>query len=174
MPKVKPISQADYARHRGCSQAAVNKAIKQGRITTQADGSIDAVAADAQWAQNSRPRARARSDIPMVPVRDELPDAPSEDYWASRARREAAEATIAEMRRDELEGQLIRADAIRASLARRVSAMRDALLQIPARLAPVLAAETTTERVVELLELELRQALADLSSQNEEAIDAGT
>ena len=39
----------------------------------------------------------------------------------------------------------------------------DALLQIPHRMAPVLAAESDMERVAQLLEDELRNALAELS-----------
>ena len=41
--------------------------------------------------------------------------------------------------------------------------LRDALLQIPSRLAPVLAAETNLATVTQLMEDELRQALAELS-----------
>ena len=81
----------------------------------------------------------------------------------ARTRREIAEANLAEMREAELEGKLIRVEAIRAAWAKRISATRDALLQLPHRLAPVLAAETEMERVSQLLDVELRQALTELS-----------
>jgi hypothetical protein len=52
------LTQAQYATHRGCSAVAVHKAIKQGRITTFEDGTIDPEVADIQWAKNSRARVR--------------------------------------------------------------------------------------------------------------------
>lgn len=86
-----------------------------------------------------------------------------EDFQAARTRREIAEANLAEMREAEEHGKLIRADAVRATWAARIASARDALLQIPSRLAPVLAAETDLAAVTLLLEDEIRQALAELS-----------
>lgn len=180
MSKVNLMTQAQYAQHRGVSAVAVHKAVKAGRISLLGD-KIDPVVADIQWAANTRPRidqakreaaaaAQPTATLPVpaapAPVIVTHPvDAPAtpDDYWASRARRESAEASIAEMKRAEMEGQLLRADAIRSAWARRIATARDALLQIPSRLAPLLAAESSMDRVAELLELELRQALADLS-----------
>ena len=86
------------------------------------------------------------------------------DYWTARSQREAHEAAIAGLKRAELEGALIRVDAMRIALATTISSTRDALLQIPARLAPVLAAETDAAQVHNLLQAELHQALARLTS----------
>ena len=47
------ISIRAYARHRGVSDAAVRKAIAAGRITPEADGTIDAERVDREWARNS-------------------------------------------------------------------------------------------------------------------------
>ncbi|WP_454258801.1 elements of external origin [Pseudoxanthomonas mexicana] len=47
------LSIRAYARHRGVSHVAVKKAIDTGRITPLPDGTIDPIAADAQWAQNT-------------------------------------------------------------------------------------------------------------------------
>ena len=46
------ISIRPYARHRGVSDAAVRKAISAGRITPEADGTVDPDRADAEWARN--------------------------------------------------------------------------------------------------------------------------
>lgn len=43
------ISIKDYAAHRGCSRMAVYKAVNDGRISREPDGTIDPVAADAHW-----------------------------------------------------------------------------------------------------------------------------
>ncbi len=50
------LSIRAYARERGVSEAAVRKAIRTGRITPRADGSIDPQTANAQWPRNSAPR----------------------------------------------------------------------------------------------------------------------
>ncbi len=86
-----------------------------------------------------------------------------EDFQAARTRREIAEANLAELKEAEQNGKVIQADAVRAAWSRRVASTRDALLQIPSRLAPVLAAEQSMERIALLLEAELRQALHELS-----------
>ena len=49
-----PMSQREYARHRGVSHVAVGKAIKSGRISKALrDGKIDPDLADALWAHNT-------------------------------------------------------------------------------------------------------------------------
>jgi hypothetical protein len=176
------MSMTEYAAHRGVSHVAVHKAIKAGRIST-INGKIDPKVADIQWAQNTRPRAAKRPNrdqdataatapaaldavppmaAPAVPPLGAADDR-DDDYWTARAKRERAEAAISEMKRAEMEGKLIRTDAVRAAWAKRITLARDALLQIPHRLAPVLAAESDMERVAQLLEDELRNALAELS-----------
>ena len=47
------LSIRAYARHRGVSDTAVHKAIRAGRITPEADGTIDPERADRDWAKNS-------------------------------------------------------------------------------------------------------------------------
>ncbi|MDP3403598.1 MAG: hypothetical protein Q8S03_02840, partial [Brevundimonas sp.] len=42
-----------YAARRGVSHTAVQKAVRTGRVTTLADGSIDPAVADRQWASNT-------------------------------------------------------------------------------------------------------------------------
>lgn len=179
MAQVKLMTQSEYAKHRGVSAVAVHKAVKEKRIST-IDGKIDPVVADIQWERNTRARVQAprQDNAPVQPPlpaaapapvsagAERAPDGKAEDYWESRGRREKAEAAIAEMKEAEMRGTLIRADVVRSALATKISAARDALLQIPSRLAPVLAAETDLERVTEVLEAELRQALAQLSNAN--------
>ena len=51
------LSIRAYARHRGVSHVAVKKAIDSGRITPEADGTLDPQRADAEWAKNKIGRA---------------------------------------------------------------------------------------------------------------------
>ncbi len=47
------MSMRAYARYRGISDGAVRKAIQTGRITANADGSIDVDRANEQWRLNT-------------------------------------------------------------------------------------------------------------------------
>ena len=49
------VSRRQYAKMRGVSESAVRKAIASGRITVEADGTIDPAKADAQWATQTDP-----------------------------------------------------------------------------------------------------------------------
>lgn len=165
------VTKSEYAKLRGCAPSAVTRAIKEGRITTiQVDGRelIEVAVADIQWQSNTRPRADSSSAgapmaaAPMV-VANEVGSQTS--YEEARRRRELAEANLAEMKQAEMQGTLIRTDAVRSAWAAKITGARDALLQIPSRLAPVVAAETDLVRVTGLLEDALRQALAELSAE---------
>jgi phage terminase large subunit GpA-like protein len=139
------LTQAEYAKHRGCSAVAVHKAIKAGRITTFEDGTIDPEVADIQWAKNSR--ARVRTTPAPAPG---LPAMPS-----SRA-------------------ELVRIDQVRAALrGGKLAPVREALLQIPARLAPLLASQSDSGRIQTMLEAEIHQVLAPLSMASAAARNRG-
>jgi len=91
------------------------------------------------------------------------PPAPGRDYHAARTLRENNEAELSGLRLAELRGELVRVDDVRASLARRVIAFRDGLLQIPDRLSAVLAAETDAAVVHSALNAEIRATLVGLT-----------
>ena len=167
---VQLVSMSEYARMRGCSEGAVRRAVRDRRITLT-DGKVDPVAADVQWARNTRVRAGsqptndANLQLPGATASSQTPAPTADstgDYWASRARREQAEAELAELKLQETLGALVRRDDVRAALSRRVATFRDGLMQIPSRLASQLAAETSEAAVHALLETELRAAVAHL------------
>ncbi len=160
MSKVNLITQAQYARRRGCSEAAVSNAIKAGRISL-IDGKIDATAADAQWAKNSRVRAPVGQTAAPAPTEGEGKNSqPGGDgYMKSRSRREAAEAELAEIALAEKSGSVIQVKAVEAVWAQALGATREHLLQIRSRLAPLLASETDPFKVEQLLEDEHSRAL---------------
>jgi hypothetical protein len=167
---VELITQSEYARRRGCTEGAVRRAVRDGRISL-IEGRIDPVAADAQWARNTRVRAgsRATDDANLQagggPRRSRSDDDEDdgEGYWASKARREKAEADLAELKLAEQCGELVRAADVRAVHSRRLAALREALLQLPARLSPVLAAEADAARCHEVLLAELHAVMAQMT-----------
>lgn len=174
MAQVNLISQAEYAKRRGCSEAAVSKAISANRISL-IDGKIDPAVADVQWAKNTRVRAgagrppasdgAASEQLGLMP--EGAPDKPAseavgpggDDYWKSRSRREAAGAELAEMDLATKRGELIQVKAVELVWSSALASCREHLLQVRARLAPMLAVETETFRIEQLLDLEHNKAL---------------
>lgn len=175
MVQVTLLTQAAYARHRQCSKAAVSKAVAENRISL-IDGKIDPAVADVQWAKNTRARVGAGRP-PSSPMAqpgqlagaatanagDPIPPG-GDDYWKSRARREAAEADLAEMNLAAKRSELIQVRAVELVWSAAMVAVRDHLLQVSARLAPLIASETNIERVHNLLELEHHKALSLLAN----------
>ena len=166
-------SFSDYARHIGASPAYVSKLKKQGRLVMrEVDGKqvVDFELSD-RLVRNTTDLGRAgngRNASPnAAPSRPVAPLAETGKVDAifrqAQAQERAFAAKIEELKYREMAGQLIRTDAVRAAWSKRIASARDALLQIPHRLAPVLAAESDMERVAQLLEDELRNALAELS-----------
>ena len=86
-----------------------------------------------------------------------------EDYWVSRGRREAAEAELAELKLAEQRGNLIQVKAVEVVLSNALAGMREHLLQVSSRLAPLLANESDNFKVQTLLDTEINQALQQLA-----------
>lgn len=117
---------------------------------------VDSIRAAVEWkAQNVG--ARVTLGVPAGAAAGS--DAKVLSYEAARALREAAEARIASLRLEEMKGQLIRVDAVRLQLASALASMRESLLQIPARLATVLASETDARKCHDLVNEEVIRAL---------------
>lgn len=163
-----------YARHRGVSHVAVLKAIKAGRIAKEADGTIDPVKADAAWggntspAQQRKPGAKpkpapthGKRPIDSSPVSAVVNNGPS--YAQSRAVKEAYLARLAKLDYEEKSSALVRADSVKVAWFNALRVLRDRVLNLPDRLAPLLASETDPKRVRELLDNELQQILHDAS-----------
>lgn len=173
MNGVELITQAEYARRRGVAKSAVARAVKENRISL-IDGKVDPSVANIQWDRNTRSRADGgkASGEAAPPGRAAAPefgraagnDTPDldGDYFYQRTRREKYEADLAEIKLAEQQGDLVRVADVRAEMAKRVGAVRTNLLQIPARLAPLLANEPDQAKCHALLDGELRSVLMNL------------
>lgn len=87
-------------------------------------------------------------------------------YMESRSSREEAAARREWLKLKEEEGELVRIDQVRAALAARLAPVREGLMQIPARLAPVLAAQSDPARIQNQLEEEIHKVLEPLGSRS--------
>jgi hypothetical protein len=120
---------------------------------------------------NEGQRAMHRGTITPPPLpqgdtyRSNTTDSKNATYMQAKTAREVYEAKNAQLEYEERTGKLIKVDAVRSAWAAKITGARDALLQIPSRIAPVLAASSDLVEVTALLEAELRQALAELSAE---------
>jgi hypothetical protein len=137
------VSLRAYARMRGCSLTAVQKAIASKRITPLPDGTIDPERANKEWAKNTF-AGQTVHEAPVAPPPERLPPlhespAPTGDpvtaYLRARAVKTSFEARSAQLEYEERASKLI--PAVRASeYAATFSAIvEDSLMAMPDRLA---------------------------------------
>lgn len=172
------LSISAYARHRGVSHVAVLKAIKAGRIEKEPDGTINSVKADAAWARNTNQAQKRKPTTATEPPRQEQhreqsPEPQAEmpagqpvvsngpSFAQSRAIKEAYNARLAKLAYEEKSSALVRTDNVKVAWFNTLRVLRDRALNLPDRLAPLLAAETDPKIIRDLLEEELRTILND-------------
>jgi hypothetical protein len=143
------LSIRAYARHRGVSDTAVHKAIRAGRITPEADGTIDPDRADRDWARNSEtPRTGTTRRAETVAVKEPASEAATPTFAAggtsllqARTVNEVVKAQTNKVRLAQLKGDLIdRAQAL-AQVFKLARAERDAWLNWPARVSAQMASQ---------------------------------
>lgn len=165
-------TQAELARQLGVSRQAINDLVKRRVLDVGQDGRIDVEMARVALANRVRPSSKTAAALTSptapaiaVPAPPAAPSAPDTvtSYHVAKTLREAAEAKIAQLKLSEMQGQLVRAETVRAETARLAAALRESILQLPARLTPVLAAESDPAKLHDLLERELHQVLAQLT-----------
>ena len=167
------MSLASYAKRRGVSTAAVSKAVATGRLTDSvvrdplgAPKIGDPDLADIEWCANTRPRSDHPSTAPVRPADRDVPD-----YMVSRARREAAaarrevaQAEMAEIELAERKASLVPIADARANMIDKFTLVKTRILGVPARVAqrmPHVAAEA-----VPVIDELLREALEELAAQD--------
>ena len=147
------MNQADYARHRGVSRAAIGKAIKTGRIPPSAfrdDGGekkIDVAAADLALGQS-----RQRVNSPTAAAADELPLAPAAAGTSTltaapgltEARTQEAQisARLKQLEFERQVGKAVSVDDVARSMERCAEALVRDLDQLSARADDIVTAYT--------------------------------
>lgn len=174
----------EYARHRGVSLGAVQKALRAGRINANADKKIDAAVADREWDVNTDASRIAVSAVEVAtplaqkeisfaapageeadkPAAEELTgsDKSASEYRENRSKREYYVAAKHQLEYEQLLGQLINVDDAKRIAFTSFRAIRDSVLNVAARIKDQLAAETDPHVCEELLERELSAALASV------------
>lgn len=174
----------EYARHRGVSLGAVQKALRAGRINANEDKKIDAAVADREWDVNTDASRIAVSAVEVAtplaqkeisfaaqageeadrPAAEELTgsDKSASEYRENRSKREYYVAAKHKLEYEQLLGQLINVDEAKRIAFTSFRAIRDSVLNVAARIKDQLAAESDPHVCEELLERELSAALASV------------
>ncbi len=171
------LSIRAYARHRGVSHVAVKKAIDTGRITPQADGTIEPNRADLEWAQNTvaarKPVAAKTASPAAEPIRPASapvePVAPpltagGTSLLQARTVNEVVKAQTNKVRLAQLKGDLVDRSQAIAHVFRLARTERDAWLNWPARISAEMAAklEVDAHELHVALESAVRDHLIEL------------
>ena len=193
------ITQAEYARRRGVSPAAVHKAIVARRISGVVRGGrvmIDAELADIEWARNTDADQQQRGapdqfavtqrraeqalrgggdllagvDAPAAPPGDDAQTSSESAMLVdAKTTSEQFRAALLELELEERLGTLVRVSEVERIYASKLVAAREALEAIPDRLAAKLAATSDAERAHAMLAEEIRSAMLHLAPKVEVA-----
>lgn len=174
-PSPQRATQAELARSLNVSRQAVNDLVRRGILRLDDDGMLDLETARAALLDHVRPSGKTTAALAaqgLMPSATEAtpPAAPTDDdglptsYHVARTLRESEEAHMARLKRRTMEQELIRVDAVEAVWGAALASVREHLLQLRARLAPLLAAETDVFAIEQMLDAEHAQALATLAA----------
>lgn len=185
----KGISIREFARREGVSDTLVRKAVKLGRLKAFDDKSIDPALAGSAWREgnakganrsaNSSQRVRSstpvRTDAPLdVDDDEDLPAAaerllasgqvPSHDYAEALRRKENYLALLRQLEYEQKSGALVDISIAEGILFDEFRAQRDAWLNWPMRVGPILAADLGLEadKVTEALTAHVHKQIAEL------------
>jgi len=162
------ISQAEFARQNKWSRSYVTQLKKDGRLVMSNDGKK-------VLPKESLARIKATEDPNREDVKQRHADErgsgekkkskTAEKYQEARARKESAQADIAEAMRDVEQGKLVSADDVKKAGFELGTHIRTALENMPDQLAPELAPISDPARVHAVLVEYFENLLADVSQQ---------
>jgi hypothetical protein len=157
---MKPKSQNHLAELLGISRSTCSDSARRGMPT-------DSLEAAQAWRESFLDPARRKQPKPAPEVRQSVEPPPEpppfETFDEARTRDQIAVANLRELAEAKRRGELIAVSAVSTVLASAFSETRDALLQLSARLAPMLAAEKDQLTVHRLLDLEIHNILTRLA-----------
>lgn len=149
-------TKLQYAKHRGCGPSYITKLIKNGALAEpalMADGRVNFILADQMIGAPSS----AEEKLPFG-----VPAAGAPNFAEERAKREAAEAALAEIKLQEKQREVVKLDAVSQAatsvFGRAMARFSDAWPE----LAPTLATMTDPAAIADRLADEQRRIMAGL------------
>lgn len=143
------LSKSEYARRIGVSPSAIERAITSGRISTTPDGRIDPDVADMEWVSNtvnSKPGRKKAGE----PVKK----SGTTTLIEARTAHEILKVKIKEIELAEKKKEVIKVKEVKELFFKLARQERDAWLNWPTRITPVLAAKLNIDEHKLYLEIE--------------------
>jgi transcriptional regulator with XRE-family HTH domain len=172
------ITQSEFAKLMGVSKQAVSKAIKEKRLTQVIDYStgklmLNPEMATAEWSKKTEMRIEnSQMGANYRPIGGQSPDDPANEddgisketggLYKAKTDKERIQAKILELEYKELTGELIPADRVKKDAFKLARLLREAVLNVPARICNELAAETDPFKVHQKLSTALTAALSNM------------
>jgi len=180
MPK---LTVKEYAKHRGIAERSVRRYLADGLIPASAQIRkgrflfIDRGKADKALSKSITTRKEllgGKEDRVLPPPAGKATPAQivqttekagtsGLSFHDARTLSQRYKAALLRLELDEKTGRLVEAEQVKIAAFNKSRAIRDSLLNITDRVAPILAAETDEFRVAEILNQELKAALEELS-----------
>jgi hypothetical protein len=161
---------------------AVLRAIKQGRVPVEPDGTIDPQKADLSWERSTDPargkykpkasadKLRPVGEAAVGSVRETLkeqglPEGGNVTFVQARTAHEIAKAHLARLRLQRMKGELVERTRATALVFRLAREERDSWLNWPARVSALIAADLGVDAhaVQKIVEAHVRGHLAELA-----------
>lgn len=163
------ITQTEWAKRHGFSRQYANQVIKKG-IVKSYNGKINPKQADDALAAIRNPlqaqkRTNAHQEMPNATQSStDNSDLPTL-LMKTRIKNEIEKGKLLQARAQAEAGELINAEQVKASAFNKARIIRDGMLNIPDRLASVLAAIENEKQIHEMLTKEIRTVLEELSDE---------
>lgn len=174
------VSLREFARRQGWNPGYAHKLKTAGRLVSVMEGSKELVDVDASLARiaesrdlakghmaevNAQQRAAHRGTIPPAAAPNGTGAVPSSNstYHQAKTAKEVYEAKTAQMDFEQRAGRLVNADLVESKVQARAAALREALRQIPGRVAPVIAGENQIAVIQQALTAEIDRVLLEQS-----------
>ena len=154
------------------------RAVKDGRVPVEADGTIDLAKADSAWERSTDPSRAKQGARRLKPVAEAavgsvretlkeqgLPTSGNVTFVQARTAHEIAKAHLARLRLQRMKGELVERSRATALVFRLAREERDTWVTWPARIAALMSAELGVDPhpMQKILETHVRARLSELT-----------
>ena len=157
------VSLSAYARHRGTSRQYISKLAREG-VLVMREGFVDMEASDEVL--DDRPVAfEPKQPFPSSSTRESaaLPGHQPSSFAQARLAEMVYRAKLRRLEFEERTGKLLSREAVETATFNLSRTIRDGMLNISDRVAAMVAAESDSKKVHEILSAEIRKALCELA-----------
>jgi hypothetical protein len=174
-PPKRYVTQAEFARLFQVSDAEISRAVKSGRVKTITRGGrkfIDVKTEAGKFASTAK-QIFTRTPSPAIlagagaggPAGDEEGTGPLFDTYMSKQQQEKYKALRAKLDYEKEMGELVPIGEVQTQWINVAVLVRKTIMNMPDRLAPLLAAEDDARKCWALLDEECRTILEDLANE---------